>query len=49
MTDLPVQMYCTVTRIDPSRGMAVRIAFPTKEYEDRFTKLVERVSVETSR
>jgi hypothetical protein len=49
MIDPPLEMYCTVTRIDPSLGMAVRIAFATKEYEDRFTKLVEKVSAEPSR
>jgi hypothetical protein len=46
MIDPPLQMLCTVTRIDPSRGMAVRIAFATREYEDQFTKLVEKVSAE---
>jgi hypothetical protein len=46
MIDPPLQMHCTVTRIDPSRGMAVRVAFSTREYEDRFTKLVEKVSAE---
>src|SRR6202140_2906012 len=46
MIDPPLEMYCTVTRIDPNRGMAVRIAFATREYEDRFTKLVEKVSAE---
>jgi hypothetical protein len=29
--------------------MAVRIAFATREYEDQFTKLVEKVSAEPSR
>ena len=46
MIDPPLQMYCTVTRIDPSRGMAVRIAFAAREYEERFTKLVEKVLAE---
>jgi hypothetical protein len=46
MIDPPLQMYCTVTRIDPSRGMAVRIAFVTKELEDRFTRLIEKVLAE---
>jgi hypothetical protein len=34
MVDPPLQMYCTVGRIDPSRGMPVRVAFSTREYED---------------
>ena len=49
MIDPPLEMYCTVTRIDLSCGMAVRIAFATREYEDRFTKLVEKVSAESNR
>jgi hypothetical protein len=49
MIDPPLQMHCTVTRIDPSRGMAARIAFATREYEDQFTKLVEKVAAESSR
>src|ERR1700730_2957768 len=47
MIDPPLQMYCTVTQIDPSRGMAVRIAFTTKELEDRFKRLVEKVLAES--
>jgi hypothetical protein len=49
MIDPPLQMYCTVTRIDPSRGMAVRIAFTTREHENQFTKLVEKVDAESNR
>jgi hypothetical protein len=44
MIDPPLQMHCTVTRVDPSRGMAVRIAFAKREQENQFTKLVEKVS-----
>jgi hypothetical protein len=49
MTDPPLQMHCTVTRIDPNRRMAVRIAFAKREHENQFTKLVEKVSAEPSR
>src|SRR5712671_698233 len=49
MIDPPLEMHCTVARIDPSLGMAVRIAFATREYEERFTKLVEKVSAQSSR
>lgn len=40
----PLQLYCTVSRIDPRRGMAVRIAFANRENESRFTELVEKIT-----
>src|ERR1700719_407110 len=46
MVEPPLQMYCTVSRIDPIRGMAVRIAFATRELDDRFTKLIQKVLAE---
>jgi PilZ domain len=44
MVGPPLQMYCTVSRIDPSRGMAVRVAFVNKENDSRFMELVENVA-----
>lgn len=40
----PLHLYCTVHRIDPSRGMAVRVAFANKENEQRFSELVQEVA-----
>jgi len=47
MLDPPLQMFCTVSRVDVMRGMAVRIAFGVREDDKRFTRLVGKVS-ETS-
>jgi len=44
MLDPPLQMFCTVSRVDLRRGMAVRIAFGLREDDKRFTRLVEQVS-----
>jgi hypothetical protein len=44
MVDPPIEMYCTVSRVDPGRGMAVRIAFATKNQDDRFSCLVAEAS-----
>lgn len=48
MHDPPLQLYCTVSRIDQSRGMAVRVAFANRENETRFTKLVENILRQSS-
>lgn len=38
-----LQMYCTVHRIEPNRGMAVRVAFANKESDERFVELVDKL------
>jgi hypothetical protein len=37
----PLQLYCTVSRIDPTRGVAVQVAFANKENDQQFTELVK--------
>ena len=49
MVDPPLQMYCTVSRVDPGRGMAVMIAFATREQDSRFTHLVEEASIKAGK
>ncbi len=39
-----LEMYCTVHRIEPSRGMAVRVAFANKESDERFAELVDQLA-----
>jgi len=44
MVDPPLQMFCTVSRVDLKRGMALRIAFGSREDDKRFTRLVGKLS-----
>jgi hypothetical protein len=43
LTDSPVQMYCCVCRIDPGRGMGVRIAFGRNDHETLYGELLEKL------
>lgn len=43
LLDPSLQICCTVCRVDPGRGMGVRIAFANKEDSFRYGELVEKV------
>lgn len=44
MLQPPLRMNCTVRRIEPNRGMAVQIAFPSREIGKRFADLLAELS-----
>jgi hypothetical protein len=45
MLNPSIPIYCSVCRIDPGFGMAVRVAFATREDNDLYAMLVEKLGI----
>src|ERR1700753_2504626 len=44
MLDPPLRTYCTVSRVDPRKGMAVRVLFPGEQDDTRFAHLMQELT-----
>ena len=44
MLQPPLQVICTVCRIDPNKGMGVQVTFTDSESRGRFATLLEKLS-----